>query len=85
MTAAVVVLVGLLLVTAWAVATARHDRRRTPQTADWEGSDGKPDLWTSSARCVHCGEHGGFLELRAQTLEFECLSCGRRHARTARG
>ena len=79
------VAVGIALVALWALFIVRHNRRRSAQTADWDGSGAKPDLWTSSATCIHCGASGGFLELRGDAVEFECLSCGRRHARSTRG
>ncbi len=76
--------VGLVLLLVWAVTNSRHVARRERQTADWEGGEERPDLWTSSAACVHCGAHGGLLELGGDDVTFSCLACGRRHVRESR-
>lgn len=82
---AAVVAAGVVLVTLWAVTNRRHLARREPQSADWDATDDELDLWTSAARCVHCGTSGGLLEKDGDRLFFACLSCGRRHERDSRG
>ena len=77
---------GLGLLAAWVVVTVRHAARQAGTAAEWEGADTKPRLWTSTARCLDCGASGGLLRLSAdEELEFECLGCGARHARSERG
>ncbi len=85
MQAAVVIALSLVLLGWWVVASRRHAARREQQTADWQAGVQRPDLWTSSATCVHCGAQGGLLEVVDDALQFECLACGRRHARQTRG
>lgn len=75
---------GLALMLWWVVINRRHAQRRDGQTADWDEQAERPDLWTSSATCVHCGERGGLLQLAGDAVEFECLSCGKRHTRQDR-
>ena len=82
---AVVLGFGVVLLVLWAVTNARHLARRERQTADWDGGEERPDLWTSSAACVHCGASGGLLELVGDDVTFSCLACGRRHVRETRG
>jgi hypothetical protein len=76
---------GATLVAAWLVVTVRHASRRSTTAAEWDGADTKPQLWTSSARCLDCGSYGGLLRVEADDLEFECLTCGARRARAERG
>ena len=75
---------GLALMLWWVVINRRHVKRRESQTADWQDEAERPDLWTSSAACVHCGASGGTLHLAGDAVEFECLSCGKRHTRQSR-
>ena len=84
MRAAIIVGVGLGLLIWWYLANRRHVVRRERQTADWQDDTLRPDLWTSSAACVHCGASGGLLEVADDRVEFECLACGRRHVRETR-
>lgn len=78
-----VLLVALLSL--WLLATRRHRRRREGRAAEWQGADGRTALWTSGARCPHCGHHGGLLEVDDRELWFVCLACQRRHRREHRG
>ena len=80
---ALLLVVGALLIVAWAVASRRHLERRENQTAEWVG-DERPDLWTSEAACVHCGVRGGLVEVEGAEVVHTCLSCGRRHVRSTR-
>jgi hypothetical protein len=77
--------VGVLLLVLWWGATRRHLRRREPQMADWAGVEIRPELWTSSARCLTCGATGGVLDELDGELWFTCLACGQRHRREQRG
>lgn len=76
---------GVLLAVAWLLANRRHVRKRAARAADWETGSERPELWTSAARCPHCSSRGGLLSVNGDTLEFECLACGARHARENRG
>ena len=85
MEAAVIAVLGTLLFVVWAVANRRHLSRREQQSADWSADAAeRPDLWTSSAACVHCGVSGGLLELRDEAVHFTCLACGESHVRETR-
>ena len=78
------VLVGIacvVLIGAWLVALRAHLRR---QRSDWAGAQERPELWTSSARCLSCGG-GGVIEEDGETLWFVCLTCGLRRIRQTRG
>ena len=77
--------VGLALVVSWILSSRQHLARRAAQTADWDTGEEQLDLWTSAARCVHCGASGGLLEKEGDRLFFACLACGRRHERENRG
>ena len=81
---ALVLGVGVVLLVLWAVTNHRHLERRERQNTDWDVGAERPDLWTSSAACVHCGAHGGLLELVGDEVTFSCLACGRRHVRRSR-
>lgn len=81
---AVVVAVAAVMVVAWVVASRRHLDRRERATAEWENTDGRPDLWTSEGACVHCGAAGGLVEIVGDDVVFACLACGRRHVRQTR-
>jgi ribosomal protein S27AE len=74
----------ILLAAAWLLANRRHVRRRAGKGSDWDGTGERPELWTSSARCPRCGSRGGLLALHGDEVEFECLTCGDRHARQTR-
>jgi hypothetical protein len=83
----VLVLVGIasaVLIGAWLVALRAHLRRQRSRAAEWDGAQERPDLWTSTARCLSCGG-GGVIEEDGDALWFVCLTCGRRHARQTRG
>lgn len=82
-TVLIVLGVGGLLLALWLAATRTHLRRRQVQSGEWDAAD-RPELWTSGARCPHCGAHGGLLEVEDEKLWFECLACGRRHQRQTR-
>jgi hypothetical protein len=77
-------LAGVVLLVLWWGANRRHLRRREPQSADWDGAEGRPELWTSGARCPHCSATGGLLDDRDGELWFTCLACGQRHRREHR-
>ena len=85
MQAALVIGLGVVLLVWWFITTRRHVDRRAGATAEWSEAAERPDLWTSSASCVHCGADGGLLELVGDRVQFECLSCGRRSVRETRG
>ena len=76
--------IAVALIVAWVRATSRHVDRRAARSADWEGAGDKPELWTTSARCPHCGVPGGLLQLRGEQLELVCLSCQRTSPRETR-
>jgi hypothetical protein len=77
---------ALLLAAAWIASTRAYVRRRRASGADWSEATERPQLWTSSARCPDCGSRGGLLTVGAHGgADFECLSCGARHAREHRG
>ncbi len=76
---------GLVLAAAWLVTNHHHVRRRRGDAREWSAAGDRPDLWTSSARCPRCARRGGVLELRDDAVEFVCLTCGDRHARSERG
>lgn len=80
-TLAIVALLGAL----WLAATRRHRRRREVRDAEWGGTEVRPDVWTSQARCPHCSTPGGVVSEEDDQLWFTCLSCGRRHRRRERG
>lgn len=84
MGAAVALGAGAVLAVLWVLATRRHVDARDATPGEWEAGDERPDLWTSSARCIHCGASGGLLELAGNEVLFACLVCGRRHARSTR-
>lgn len=82
------VLVGVavvLLVSAWLLALRAHLRRQRDHATDWQDAQQRPDLWTSSARCVSCGAGGGVLERDDDRLWFVCMRCGHRQARSTPG
>ena len=68
----------------WWTATRRHLDRRQGRRREWDGAEGRSDLWTSGARCPSCGETGGLLEVESDELWFVCLSCRARHRRETR-
>jgi hypothetical protein len=74
---------SLALLWLWVAATRKHVQRR--RRGDWEGANGRPELWTSSARCPTCQHLGGVLEARGEELWFVCMSCQGRHKREAKG
>ena len=84
METAAILVAGLALVVLWAVTNERHLARRGAQSADWDTDEHELDLWTSAARCLHCGAAGGLLEKEEARLFFACLSCGKRHEREHR-
>jgi hypothetical protein len=75
---------GLGLLVAWALSTRSHLRRRTPRDAEWDGTEQRPDLWTSAAPCPDCGARGGLLAEQDGAVWFTCLACGQRHRRDHR-
>lgn len=79
-----VIAVGVLLLIGWFVTNQQHIRRSSQRASEWDAGQ-RPDLWTSEATCVHCGARGGLLQVAGDSIEFECLTCGRRHSRDARG
>lgn len=82
------VLAGILavaLIGAWLRALWAHLRRQRARASDWEGTQTRPDLWTSAARCPQCGGHGGLLDTDGDALWFVCLHCGHRSRRRTRG
>lgn len=79
------VLLLAVLTALWLVANRRHRQRRETSRSEWDDADGRTDLWTSGARCPHCGERGGVLEVDGDDLWFVCLSCRGRHRRHHRG
>ena len=85
MEVAAIALASIVLLVWWARSNERHLARREPQAADWDGPDDGLNLWTSQARCVHCGASGGLLEKEGDQLYFACLTCGQRHQRESRG
>ena len=85
MEAAAIAVASVALLVWWARSNQRHLDRRAPQSADWEAVDEELNLWTSQARCVHCGAAGGLLEKEGDRLFFACLGCGQRHERENRG
>lgn len=84
METATILALGVVLLGAWIVASARHVSRREQQSSEWSAAGERPDLWTSGAACVHCGTPGGLLELTGEELHFTCLACGRSHVRETR-
>jgi hypothetical protein len=83
----VLVLVGIasaVMIGAWLLALRAHLRRQRRRAAEWEGAQRRPELWTSSARCLSCGG-AGVIEERGGKLWFVCLMCGRQRARQTRG
>jgi hypothetical protein len=77
--------VGVVLIGAWILALRAQLRRQASRAAEWEGAGDRPDLWTSSARCLTCGASGGVIEERDGALWFVCLRCGQRQMRRTRG
>lgn len=75
----------VVLMALWLVANRRHRRRRETSRSEWDDAGGRTDLWTSGARCPHCGQRGGLLEVHDDDLWFVCLSCRGRHRREQRG
>jgi hypothetical protein len=77
--------VCIVLIGAWIFALRAHLRRKASRAAEWDGAGDRPDLWTSSARCLSCGAGGGVLEEHEDGLWFVCLRCGHRQQRHTRG
>ncbi len=75
---------GVLLLLLWLGANRRHVARRGGASREWDGSERRPDLWTSAARCPNCGESGGLLSDDGEEVWFSCLACGQRHRRQNR-
>jgi len=80
-----VVVAGLGLLAAWAVATRSHAQRRDDARVEWESGATRPELWTSAARCASCGRSGGLVEANGDDVVHVCLSCGERRSRRTRG
>jgi hypothetical protein len=83
----VLVLVGIasaVMIGAWLLALRAHLRRQRLRAAEWDGAQQRPDLWTSSARCLSCGG-SGVIEERGGQVSFVCLTCGQRRDRQTRG
>lgn len=76
---------GLVLIGAWMLALRAHLRRQASRAAEWDGAAERPDLWTSSARCLSCGAGGGVIEDHDNVLWHVCLRCGERKMRQTRG
>lgn len=82
------VLVGVavvLLLGAWLLALRAHLRRQARRESDWRDARQRPDLWTSTARCLACGAGGGVLERDDDQLWYVCMRCGHRQPRRAPG
>jgi predicted RNA-binding Zn-ribbon protein involved in translation (DUF1610 family) len=77
--------VGIVLIGAWLLALRAQLRRQASRAAEWEGATNRPDLWTSTARCLSCGAGGGVIEEHDGALWFVCLRCGQREIRRTRG
>lgn len=77
-------LLGVLMAL-WLVANRRHRQRRGTSRSEWDDAGGRTGLWTSGARCPHCGERGGLLQVDDDELWFVCMACQRRHRREQRG
>lgn len=73
--------VGAVLLGMWWGASRRHAVRRESHSGEWEGSQDRPELWTSSARCPSCGASGGVLDMSDGELWFTCMRCRQRHRR----
>lgn len=84
METATILAMGVVFVAVWVAANRRHVDRREHQAAEWAEDEARPDLWTSSAACVHCGAPGGLLELKGDDTHFTCLACGKSHVRETR-
>lgn len=74
---------GAALVVVWAATNRGHVRRHRDRPDEWSG--GRPDLWTSAARCRECGAGGGLVEREGDGVRFTCLRCGASHHREQRG
>lgn len=78
----VAVLASAALIGAWVVALRAHLGRTSADT-EWDGAEERPHLWTSAARCLHCGGAGGVVDEHDGHV-FICLRCGRRRERRTR-
>lgn len=74
-----------VLIGAWVLALRAQLRRRRGSGADWSGTDGRPHLWTSQARCLSCGSGDGLVDDSGGQVSFLCLRCGGRRVRGTRG
>jgi hypothetical protein len=78
-------IVAALLIGAWLRALRAELRRRRARASEWDAGGGRPDLWTSQARCPSCGGRGGLMETEGDAQWFVCLRCGGRTPRRTRG
>jgi hypothetical protein len=79
-----VCIASAVMIGAWLLALRAHLRRQRRRATEWDGAQQRPDLWTSSARCLSCGG-AGVIEERGGQAWFVCLACGQRRARQTRG
>ena len=76
-------LVAAALLALWVGATRRQATTQARHT-EWADAPGKPELWTSAARCPRCRAEGCLLSEQHGELWHTCMACGHRHPRATK-